>query len=132
VTQLRIGINTGYRTVGNFGRDERIDCIVIGNEVNLASRPQTHADLGGILLAHEPHALVTDTVLTEITGTITVKGSPNRSRHTELWDCAKTPALRGGSSARRKTACCTPGKLTGQARVEAIKPLQDTLGRLAE
>ncbi len=76
VFQLRIGINTGYCTVGNFGSADRIDYTVIGNEVNLAARLQSHADLGGILLAHETFSLVKDVVLTEETGTITVKGFP--------------------------------------------------------
>jgi class 3 adenylate cyclase/PAS domain-containing protein len=74
VFQLRIGINTGFCTVGNFGSADRIDYTIIGNEVNLASRLQQHADLGGILLAHETYALVKDDVATEETGTITVKG----------------------------------------------------------
>ena len=74
VFQLRIGINTGFCTVGNFGSNERVDYTVIGNEVNLAARLQQHADLGGILLAHETFALVKDDVATEETGTITVKG----------------------------------------------------------
>ncbi len=82
VFQLRIGINTGFCTVGNFGSDERVDYTIIGNEVNLASRLQTHADLGGILIAHETCSLVSDAVLTEETGTITVKGfaRPVRTR----------------------------------------------------
>jgi Adenylate and Guanylate cyclase catalytic domain len=74
VFHLRIGINTGFCTVGNFGSDDRVDYTVIGNEVNLASRLQTHADLGGILIAHETYSLIKDAVLTEETGTITVKG----------------------------------------------------------
>ena len=63
VFQLRIGINTGFCTVGNFGSDERVDYTIIGNEVNLAARLQTHADLGGILLAHETYSLVKDVVI---------------------------------------------------------------------
>ena len=59
---------------GNFGSDDRVDYTIIGNEVNLASRLQSHADLGGILLAHETYSLVKDVVLAEETGTITVKG----------------------------------------------------------
>ena len=60
VFQLRIGINTGFCTVGNFGSNDRVDYTIIGNEVNLAARLQSHADLGGILLAHETYALVKD------------------------------------------------------------------------
>ena len=52
--QLRIGVNTGFCTVGNFGSEDRMDYTIIGNEVNLAARLQSHAELGGILVAHEP------------------------------------------------------------------------------
>jgi len=54
--QLRIGINTGYCTVGNFGSEDRMDYTIIGSEVNLASRLQSHAELGGILLSHETYS----------------------------------------------------------------------------
>jgi class 3 adenylate cyclase/CHASE3 domain sensor protein len=56
--ELRIGINTGYCTVGNFGSEDRMDYTIIGNEVNLAARLQANAPLGGILLAHETYSLV--------------------------------------------------------------------------
>ena len=72
--QLRIGINTGYCTVGNFGSEDRMDYTIIGNEVNLAERLQAHSEIGGILLANETYSLVKDTVLTEEQDTISVKG----------------------------------------------------------
>ncbi len=72
--QLRIGINTGYCTVGNFGSDDRMDYTIIGNEVNLASRLETSADEGGILIAHETYSLVKESVLAEEQKPITVKG----------------------------------------------------------
>jgi class 3 adenylate cyclase len=50
--QLRVGINTGFCTVGNFGSEDRMDYAIIGNEVNLAARLQSHAELGGILVTH--------------------------------------------------------------------------------
>src|SRR5215831_19130857 len=50
--QLRVGINTGFCTVGNFGSEDRMNYTIIGNEVNLAARLQSHAELGGILVAH--------------------------------------------------------------------------------
>ncbi len=72
--QLRIGINTGYCTVGNFGSEDRMDYTIIGNEVNLAARLQTLADLGEIVIAHETYALVNDTVSAEERDPTAVKG----------------------------------------------------------
>src|SRR5262245_38648252 len=72
--QLRIGINTGYCTVGNFGSEDRMDYTIIGSEVNLASRLQSHADLGGILMSHETYSLVKDVVPAEEQVPIQAKG----------------------------------------------------------
>jgi class 3 adenylate cyclase len=72
--KLRIGINTGFCTVGNFGSDDRMDYTIIGNEVNLAARLQSHAELGGILVAHETSSLIKDTILTEEQEPVSVKG----------------------------------------------------------
>jgi adenylate cyclase len=72
--QLRIGINTGFCTVGNFGSEDRMDYTIIGNEVNLAARLQAYAELGGILVAHETSSLIKDTILTEEQEAISVKG----------------------------------------------------------
>jgi adenylate cyclase len=72
--QLRIGINTGYCTVGNFGSEDRMDYTIIGNEVNLASRLQSHAELGGILISHETYSLVKDVVVAEEREPLQAKG----------------------------------------------------------
>jgi adenylate cyclase len=72
--QLRIGINTGYCTVGNFGSEARMDYTIIGSEVNLASRLQSYAELGGILLSHETYSLVKDHVIAEERTAIQAKG----------------------------------------------------------
>ena len=72
--QLRIGISTGYCTVGNFGSEDRMDYTIIGGEVNLASRLQSHAELGGILLSHETYSLIKDHVMAEERPPIQVKG----------------------------------------------------------
>jgi hypothetical protein len=73
--ELRIGINTGFCTVGNFGSADRMDYTIIGNEVNLAARLESLAEVGGILMAHETHSLVKDTIMAEEGDTMTVKGS---------------------------------------------------------
>lgn len=72
--RIRMGISTGFCTVGNFGSQDRMDYTIIGNEVNLASRLESVAEVGSILLAQETNALVRDIVLTEEQPPITVKG----------------------------------------------------------
>src|SRR5262245_46805113 len=47
---VRVGINTGFVTVGNF---DRMDYTIIGRRVNLTARLQSYAELDGILLGHE-------------------------------------------------------------------------------
>jgi len=63
--QVRMGINTGYCDVGNFGSDLRMDYTIIGLEVNLAARLEQAAQPGGILISRETYSLVRD----EITAT---------------------------------------------------------------
>jgi adenylate cyclase len=60
--QLRIGITTGFCTVGNFGSEDRLDYTAIGNAVNLAARLQSLAEPGGILLDNETYHLVKDAI----------------------------------------------------------------------
>lgn len=56
---MRIGINTGYCHVGNFGSSERIQYTIIGNEVNKAARLQDAASRpDSITLTSETYALV--------------------------------------------------------------------------
>ena len=72
--QLRIGINTGFCTVGNFGSEDRMDYTIIGNVVNLAARLQSVSDLGGIVLGHETYSLVKHEVAAEEQTSVKVKG----------------------------------------------------------
>lgn len=72
--RMRIGINTGYCNVGNFGSDHRMDYTIIGGEVNLAARLEQSSDTDGILLSAETYALVKDIVDAQERDPIQVKG----------------------------------------------------------
>ena len=58
---VRIGINTGYCTVGVFGSDVMRAYKAVGFAVNVASRLQTQADPGKILCGFRTYALVENT-----------------------------------------------------------------------
>jgi class 3 adenylate cyclase len=72
--RVRIGINTGYCTVGNFGSQDRMDYTIIGNAVNLTARLQSHSEIDGILLGHETYSLVKQEISAEEQAPIKVKG----------------------------------------------------------
>jgi adenylate cyclase len=56
--RVRMGINTGYCNVGNFGSRERMEYTIIGAEANLAARLEAIAEPGEIVLSSETYALV--------------------------------------------------------------------------
>ena len=72
--QLRIGVNTGYCTVGNFGSEDRMDYTIIGSPVNLAARLQSYGEPGSILVSHETYSLVKEAIRAEEQASIQVKG----------------------------------------------------------
>ncbi|MFT7409704.1 MAG: adenylate cyclase [Oleispira sp.] len=72
--QIRMGINTGYCTVGNFGTESRMDYTIIGKEVNLASRLESNAEAGEILISFETYNLVKDKIMCRLKGEVNMKG----------------------------------------------------------
>ena len=69
-----IGINTGYMTVGNIGSDIHKDYTVIGNQVNVASRLESLAKGGQILVSQRTYSKVKSLVEVEKVGIIQVQG----------------------------------------------------------
>ncbi len=55
---VRMGISTGFCTVGNFGSDLRLDYTVLGSPVNLAARLQGMAEPGEIVIDETTQNLV--------------------------------------------------------------------------
>ena len=72
--RVRMGINTGFCTVGNFGSQDRMDYTIIGGAVNLASRLEFAAEPGKILISRETWSLVKDAVIAEEMPPLTLKG----------------------------------------------------------
>ena len=72
--EVRIGINTGYCNVGNFGSDQRLTYTIIGGEVNVAARLESAAQANGILMSYETYAHVQDMVEVEQKEAIKMKG----------------------------------------------------------
>lgn len=100
---LRIGINTGYCTVGNFGSEDRMDYTIIGSVVNLAARLQAHAGLDGILLGHETYSLVKDEVSTVGRIPSRPRDLPSRCAATKCSASMTIWSAKAPSSARRLT-----------------------------
>ncbi|MCP4105231.1 MAG: HAMP domain-containing protein [Desulfobacteraceae bacterium] len=72
--KIRIGINTGFCTVGNFGSENRLDYTIVGGNVNLASRLESNATPDQILISHDTYALIKNQILCEEKEKIQVKG----------------------------------------------------------
>ncbi len=71
---IRMGINSGYCTVGNFGSEDRIDYTIVGGQVNLASRLESNATPDQILISDETYLLINDRIHCEKMNSIQVKG----------------------------------------------------------
>ena len=72
--KTRMGINSGYCNVGNFGSSDRMDYTIIGAEANLAARLQSIAEPGGIVVSYETFALASDVIKAHPLEPITMKG----------------------------------------------------------
>ena len=110
-------INTGYCTVGNFGSADRMDYTIIGNEVNLASRLQSHAEPGGILMTHETYSLVKDLVPAEEQEPVQVKGFAKPLRNYKVLGLYDDLVHRGKRHPRRtrRIAHSSGSAKTGQS-----------------
>lgn len=74
--RIRMGINTGFCNVGNFGSADRMDYTIIGAEANLAARLQSIAEPDHIVMSYETYALVCDLVAARKLAPISMKGIP--------------------------------------------------------
>jgi class 3 adenylate cyclase len=128
--RIRMGICTGFCTVGNFGSRDRIDYTIIGNEVNLAARLESAAEPGSILLAHETNALVKDIVLTEEQPPMTVKGFARPISTYKVVGTYDELVDEGRVVLREREGLHVLVDLTKQDKSEAIAILEEVLSQL--
>jgi adenylate cyclase len=128
--RVRMGINTGYCTVGNFGSNDRMDYTIIGNAVNLTARLQSHSDIDGILLGHETYSLVKDEVAAEEQTPIKVKGFAEPIRCYKVLGLYDHLAEEGTVIREEQEGFKFLLNLQKQDRSEAIRILEGILSRL--
>jgi class 3 adenylate cyclase len=71
---IRMGINSGECTVGNFGSEQQMNYTIIGKAVNMASRLQGRSEPGRILIGEATHRLIGRAVRCEPRGPLELKG----------------------------------------------------------
>jgi class 3 adenylate cyclase len=128
--QIRIGINTGFCTVGNFGSQDRMDYTIIGNEVNLAARLESSVELGGILMTHETYSLVKDIVVAEEQAPLKVKGFAKPVRNYKVVGAYDELVEQGRILRKEKDGIRLEVNLDKQDKAAAIGTIEDFLSEL--
>ena len=128
--RIRIGISTGFATVGNFGSRDRMDYTIYGNQVNLAARLQSAAKPGAILLSYETNALVQGIVLTEEYPPMTVKGFLRPINVYKVLGTYQALVDEGRVVLQEREGLRVLVDLTKQVSSEAIKVLEEVLAEL--
>jgi len=117
--KMRIGLNSGPVVVGSIGDDLRMDYTAIGDTINLASRMETTAKPGTVLLSGHTYKLVKDYFKFESLGKIRVKGKE------EPQDTYKLLAISEVKTKIEAAAVAGLTKFVGRRR--EMEALQDAL-----
>ncbi|MDX1497922.1 MAG: adenylate/guanylate cyclase domain-containing protein, partial [Salinisphaeraceae bacterium] len=72
--RIRVGINTGMVSVGSYGSQGRMTYTAIGLQTNIASRIESQAAPGQILISDATYQLIDDAIDCEAKGEVDCKG----------------------------------------------------------
>ena len=131
--EIRIGINSGFCDVGNFGSNLRMEYTIIGREVNLAARLEQAAEPGEILISSETHALVQGEIQVDARDPVLAKGfaapiavyAVHQTSAAALADAGVIQCDRPGIHLQ-----IDMGRLTGKERADAAAELRRALESL--
>lgn len=113
--KMRIGLNSGLVVVGSIGDDLRMDYTAVGDTTNLASRMESMARPGSVILSRHTYRLVRDYFEVINLGNIEVKG---KSEHQEIFELLGT-----GDVDTRIAASVAKGLTQFVGRKNAIRSL---------
>lgn len=82
--QMRVGLHTGFCTVGSFGARHRLDYTAVGGVVNIASRLEAAAPPGGILVSEDTLNLVRSDITVGASYPLMLKGIDRPIRCAEV------------------------------------------------
>ncbi len=82
--QMRIGLNSGHVIVGSIGDDLRMDYTAVGDTTNLASRMESAAKPGGILVSRNTQRIALHYFRFDALGQLEVKGKVEAQEIFEL------------------------------------------------
>jgi PAS domain S-box-containing protein len=130
--QVRIGINTGFCTVGNFGSEDRLDYTIVGGAVNAASRLEEAAEPDQILVSHATYSLIKDEFYCRPIGDVNVKGISHQLRTYEVVGEFRDlgPDLRVEAEIGDFRVSLDPNSLDADSAQRAREALQSALAAL--
>jgi len=131
--RCRMGIHTGYCTVGNFGSEMRMDYTIIGGTVNIASRLEQAAEPDGILISYETYAHVRDEIDCVERGALEARGIAYPLRTFAVTGPREAAAEAEGDESERRllrALSLDPARMSADERRAALETLRRAAARL--